>query len=86
MSKAPDSTARALDASSDLIELLRLAHGAIQRAQAESHGEAYQVACRLSRHMHYMRKVAELLQHEIERFDEPEIRVRALAPQLQERA
>jgi hypothetical protein len=33
-----------------------------------------------------MRKVAELLQHEIERFDEPGIRVRALALPLQERA
>jgi hypothetical protein len=86
MPKAPESTVRALDATSDLIELLRLAHGAIQRAQAEANGEAYQVACRLSRHMHYMRKVAELLRHEIERFDEPEIRVRALALPLQERA
>lgn len=86
MSTNPDATARALDASSDLIELLRLAHGAIQRAQAESHGEAYQVACRLSRHMHYLREVAELLRHEIERFDEPEIRVRALALRPQERA
>jgi hypothetical protein len=85
MFKAPEATARALDAASDLSELLRLAHGAIQRAQAESHGEAYDVACRLSRQMHYMRKVAELLRHEIERFDEPEIRVRAPALPLQGR-
>jgi hypothetical protein len=75
---------RALDASSDLAELPRLAHSAIHRAQAETHGEAYHVAARLSRHMHYMRKVAELLRHEIVRLDESQpaqlpIRVRALS-------
>jgi hypothetical protein len=75
---AGERTSRALDATSDLTELLRLAHGAIHRAQREAHGEAYHVASRLSRHMHYMRKVTELLRHEIERFEDVPAQTQAL--------
>jgi hypothetical protein len=39
---AGERTSRALDATADLTELLRLAHSAIERAQREAHGEAYQ--------------------------------------------
>lgn len=68
--QAAERASRALDATSDLTELLKLAHSAIHRAQADTHGEAYHLALRLSRHMQYMRKVAELLRHEIQRFED----------------
>jgi hypothetical protein len=63
-----------IDATSELAELLRLAHSAAQRVQAQTDGEAFQVAARISQHLQYLRKVVELLRHEIERLEDPEAR------------
>jgi len=54
-------------AVSELAELLRLAHSAANRVQAHADGEAAQVAGRISQHVQYLRKVVDLLRHEIER-------------------
>lgn len=63
-----------IDATSELAELLRLAHSAAQRVQAETDGEAFQVAARISQHLQYLRKVVDLLRHEIERIEDPDAR------------
>jgi hypothetical protein len=63
-----------IDATSELAELLRLAHSAAQSVQAQTDGEAFQVAARISQHLQYLRKVVELLRHEIERLEDPEAR------------
>jgi hypothetical protein len=55
---------RAPEAVYELIDLLRLAHGAVIRAQSELQGEASNVASRLSRQLTYLRGVAEVLEHE----------------------
>ena len=61
-------------AVSELAELLRLAHSAANRVQAHADGEAAQVAGRISQHVQYLRKVVELLRHEIERIENPQAR------------
>lgn len=58
-----------IDATSELAELLRLAHSAANRVQADTDGEAFQVAARISQHLHYLCKVVDLLRHEIERVE-----------------
>lgn len=65
----PEAIFRGLEGASDLIELLKLAEGAAQRARAGCEDEAFRVAERLSRHIEYLRNVAELLHHEIEGLD-----------------
>lgn len=66
MSGAPDTT-RALDAVAEAAYFLGQAHGAVRRAQVELHGDAASVAERLSLQLQYLRKVADVLRHEIER-------------------
>lgn len=51
----------------ELIELLKLAHGAVNRAQRELQGEASDLASRLSSQLVYLRGVSELLEHEATR-------------------
>ena len=63
-----------IDATSELAELLRLAHSAANRVQADTDGEALQVAARISQHLQYLRKVVDLLRHEIERIEDPDAR------------
>ena len=66
----PDSSrsiARALGAVDDAAELLRLAQGAAERARVETQGDALGVAERLSQQIQFLRKVNDLLRHEIER-------------------
>lgn len=58
---------RAPEAVHELIDLLRLAHGAVVRAQSQLQGEASNVASRLSRQLAYLRGVAEVLEHEATR-------------------
>lgn len=65
----PEAIIRALEGASDLMGLLSLAQGAALRARAGCEGDAYAVAERLSRHIDYLRNVAELLRHEIERLE-----------------
>jgi hypothetical protein len=65
----PEAIIRALEGASDLSELLTLAQGAAQRVRAGAEGDAYGVAERLSRHLDYLRNVAELLRHELEGAD-----------------
>jgi hypothetical protein len=55
---------RAPEGVYELIDLLRLAHGALTRAEFELQGEASDVASRLSRQLAYLRGVAEVLEHE----------------------
>ena len=71
------SAARALAAVSDSTELLKLAHGAVERARTEVYGDALGVADRLSQQIQFLRRMAELLRHEIERLERER---KALAP------
>ncbi|MEA3192853.1 MAG: hypothetical protein QOD26_1186 [Betaproteobacteria bacterium] len=58
---------RAPDGVYELIDLLRLAQNAIGRAQPGLHGEASNLAERLSRQLAYLRGVSDLLEHEATR-------------------
>ena len=58
---------RAPDAVYELIDLLRLAHSAVNRAHLELDGEASNLASRLSSQLGYLRGVSELLEHEATR-------------------
>ena len=73
------STARALAAVADSTELLKLAHGAVERARSDVTGDALGVADRLSQQIQFLRKVTELLRHEIERLERER---KALAPSI----
>lgn len=77
MPDSPKSAARALAAVSDSTELLKLAHGAVERARAEVYGDALGVTNRLSQQIQFLRSMAELLRHEIERLERER---KALAP------
>lgn len=77
MPDSSQSAARALAAVTDSAELLKLAHGAVERARSEVYGDALGVADRLSQQIQFLRKVAELLRHEIERLERER---KALAP------
>jgi hypothetical protein len=57
---------RALDAASDVVELLRILHGALRRAHSETFGDANELAAKLSLHIHVMRHMAEMLRHAID--------------------
>ncbi|HEX2198105.1 MAG TPA: hypothetical protein VHG88_05730 [Burkholderiales bacterium] len=77
MQDSSRSVARALGAVDDAAELLKLAESAVERARSEVGGDALGVADRLSDQIRFLRKVASLLRHEIER---GERRRKALAP------
>ncbi len=64
-----DSTSRALNAINDLVDLLRLAHGAVERVEKEVHGTiVYDRADAMSQDIRDMRRTAEGLRAEVERF------------------
>ena len=58
---------RAPEAVYELMDLLKLAHSAVNRAQLELQGEASALALRLSSQLAYLRGVSELLEHEATR-------------------
>lgn len=63
----PAAQSRALEAVSDVKELLKLAHAAVSRVRREVNGEPYQVAERMSQFLQHLSQVSELLRHEVER-------------------
>ena len=64
-----DSTTRALNAIHDLEDLLRLAHGAVERVEKEVHDStAFDLADEMSRRIREVRLTAEQLRIEVERF------------------
>jgi hypothetical protein len=63
-----ESGSRALNAANDLVELLRLTQGAAERVEQEVHGQSYEQADQIARDIHRVRRLAERLQVEIERF------------------
>jgi hypothetical protein len=67
MSEALKSIERARGAVTDSAQLLELAHRAVERARIELGGDARGVAERLSQQLHFLRKVADVLGHEIDR-------------------
>ena len=62
------SGSRALHAANDLVELLRLTHGALERVEAEVAGPSYELADNMAREVHRLRRLADKLQADIERF------------------
>jgi uncharacterized membrane protein len=68
-----DSGRRALDAVEDLVNSLRLAHGAVQRIENELYGPVLNDADNLSQSLHRVRQFAEKLRAEVEQFviDQP---------------
>jgi len=63
-----ESGSRALSAANDLVELLRLTQGALERIEREVHGPSYEQADAICREVHRLRRQAEKLQADIERF------------------
>jgi hypothetical protein len=63
-----ESGSRALSAINDLVELLRLAHGASERLEQEVHGPAFEHADLIARDLHRLRRSADTLQRRIEGF------------------
>jgi hypothetical protein len=57
-----ESGSRALNAANDLVELLRLAHGAAERLEQEVHGAAFEHADLIVRELQRLRRSAEKLQ------------------------
>ena len=64
----PNSSRRALDAVEDLVNSLRLAHGAVQRIENELYGPVLNDAGNLSQSIHRVRQIAERLRGEVEQF------------------
>lgn len=67
MSVNRESERRAVDAIGEAIRLIELAERSVNSAQIEFHGDLLELASRLSRHLRFLRNVAELVCHEIER-------------------
>jgi hypothetical protein len=63
-----ESGSRALNAANDLLELLRLAQGATERLEQEVYGPSYEHAELIAREIHRLRRSAEKLQADMERF------------------
>ncbi len=63
-----EAGSRVLNAANDLVELLRLAQGATDRLEREVHGPSYEQADLIARDIHRLRRQAEKLRVEIERF------------------
>ncbi|HET7199025.1 MAG TPA: hypothetical protein VFI86_10180 [Burkholderiales bacterium] len=62
------SGSRALGAAHDLVEMLRLAHGAAERLAAEVYGAHFEQADILQRELQRLRRSTERLRAEVERF------------------
>ena len=63
-----ESGSRALGGANDLVELLRLAQGALERIGHEVYGAPFEHADVLGRDIQRLRRQAERLQADIERF------------------
>ena len=63
-----ESGSRALNAANDLLELLRLAQSATERLEHEVYGPSYEHAELIAREIHRLRRSAEKLQADMERF------------------
>ena len=63
-----EAGSRALHGSSDLVELLRLAQGALERIQLEVHGSSFEQAQAVARDLHHLRRQADKLHDDIEQF------------------
>jgi hypothetical protein len=63
-----ETGSRALHAANDLVEVLRLAQGAVERVAQEVHGVPFERAEQLAQDMHRLRRLAERLQSDIETF------------------
>ncbi len=63
-----ESGSRALAAANDLLELLRLAQSATERLEQEVYGPAFEHAELLARDIQRLRRSAEKLQGDLERF------------------
>jgi hypothetical protein len=63
-----EAGSRALHGSSDLVELLRLAQGALERIELEVHGSSFEQAQAVGREIHRLRRQAEKLHDEIDQF------------------
>jgi hypothetical protein len=63
-----EAGSRALNGASDLVELLRLAQGALERVELEVHGASFEQAQAFGRDIHRLRRQAEKLHAEIEQF------------------
>jgi hypothetical protein len=63
-----EAGSRALNGANDLVELLRLTQGALERIEREVHGPSFEQAEAIGREIHRLRRQAERLQADIERF------------------
>ncbi len=63
-----EASSRVLNAGSDLVELLRLAQGAVRRMQEEVHGEALEDVDRIALELARLRRSVEALRPNVERF------------------
>ena len=63
-----ESGSRALSAANDLVELLRLALAAAERASQEVYGVAYEHAELIARELQRLRRSADKLSHDIENY------------------
>jgi len=63
-----ETGSRALHAANDLVEVLRLAQGAVERVAQEVHGAPFERADQLAQDMQRLRRLAERLRTEIEGF------------------
>lgn len=63
-----ESGSRALNAANDLVELLRLTQGAAERIEQELHAAPFDQADAIAREIQRLRRQAEKLLAEVERF------------------
>lgn len=66
MSNIAEQSSRALDAISDLKDLLRLSHEALHRLKQDVHGDTYDSVEILSLKLHDLRHEAEMLSKKID--------------------
>jgi hypothetical protein len=81
-----ESGSRALNAANDLLELLRLAQSATERLEQEVYGPSYEHAELIAREIHRLRRLAEKLQGDMERFVSREESVATAGPHPLRRA
>jgi len=67
-----ETGSRALRAATDLVEVLRLAQGALERVAQEVHGAPFEQADQLDHDIQRLRRLAERLKNDIERFAKSE--------------
>ncbi|MGA7801060.1 MAG: hypothetical protein WCC36_09635 [Gammaproteobacteria bacterium] len=66
MATIAEQGSRALEATSDLNDLLRLAHEALHRLQNEVHGDTFDEANGLSQHLQTLRQKATTLEARVQ--------------------